>query len=60
MQSASLKKVELACRPLKLEAKEYAERVARVEAKRDAACHEAAMAKLVTKGAVNTRAQIES
>ena len=58
MQSASLKKVELSCRRLELEAKEYAERVARVEAERDAACHEAAMAKLATEGAVNTRAQI--
>ena len=60
MQSASLKKVELACRRLELEAKESAERAARAEAKRDAACHEAAMAKLVTEKVVNTRAQIES
>ena len=56
MQSASLKKAELACRRLELEVKEYAERAARAEAERDAACHEAAMAKLATEGAVNTRA----
>ena len=60
MQSASLKKVELACRRLELEAREFAERAARAEAERDAACHEAVMAKLATEGAVNTRAQIES
>ena len=60
MQSASLKKVELACSRLELEVKESAERAARAEAERDAACHEAAMAKLATEGAVNTRAQIES
>ena len=59
MQSASLKKVELACRRLELEARESAERAARAEAERDAACHEEAMAKLATEGAVNTRAQIE-
>ena len=60
MQSASLKKAELACRRLELEAKESAERAARAEAERDEACHEAAMAKLEMEGAVNTRAQIES
>ena len=60
MQSASLKKAELACRRLELEARESAERAARAEAERDAACHEAAMAKLATEGAVNSRAQIES
>ena len=60
MQSASLKKAKLACRRLELEARESTKRAAQTEAKRDAACHEAAMAKLVTKGAVNTRAQIES
>ena len=60
MQSASLKKVELACRHLELEARESVERTARAEAERDATCHEAAMAKLATEGAVNTRAQIES
>ena len=56
MHSASLKKAELACRCLKLEARESAERVARAEVERDTACHEAVMAKLVTEGAVNTRA----
>ena len=45
MQSASLKKAELACRHLELEAKESAERAAWAEAERDEACHEAAMAK---------------
>ena len=60
MQSASLKKVELACHPLELEVRESAKRAARAEAERDAASHEAAMAKLATKGVVNTRAQIES
>ena len=60
MQSASLKKVELTCRRLELEARESAERAAQAEAERDASCHEAAMAKLATDGAVNTRAQIES
>ena len=46
MQSASLKEAELVCRRLELEAKESSERVARAEAERDVACHEAAMAKL--------------
>ena len=58
MQSTSVKKVELACR--RLEARESVERAARAEAERDAACHEAAMAKLAAEGAVSTRAQIES
>ena len=60
MQSASLKKAELACRRLELEARESAKRATRAESEGDAACHEAAMAKLATEGAVNTRAQIES
>ena len=60
MQSTSLKEAELACRRLELEVKESAERAARAEAERDAACHKAAMAKLAIEGAVNTRAQIES
>ena len=59
MHSASLKKAELACRRLELEARESVERDARAEAERDTAHHEAAMAKLATEGAVNTRAQIE-
>ena len=54
MQNASLKKAELACRRLELEAKESVERAARSEAERDAACHEAVMAKLAAEGAVNT------
>ena len=59
MQSASLKRAELACHRLELEAKESAERAARAKAERDAACHEAVMAKLETEEAVNTRAQME-
>ena len=60
MQSASLKEAELACRRLELEDKESTERVTRAEAERDAARHDAAMAKLQIEGAVNTRAQVES
>ena len=60
MKSTSLKKVELVCRRLELQARESAERATRAEAERDAACHEAAMAKLATEGAVNTIEQIES
>ena len=60
MYSALLKKVELACRRLELEAREFAEKASWAEAERDTAWHEAAMAKLAFKGAVNTRAQIES
>ena len=59
-QSASLKEVELVVHRLELKAKESTERVARTEAKRDTARHEAAMAKLQIEGAVNTRAQVES
>ena len=59
MQSASLKKAELACCRLELEARESSKRATRAEAKRDVACHEAAMDKLATEGAVNARAQIE-
>ena len=60
MQIASLKQAKLTCRRLELEARESAERVARAEAERDTASHEAAMAKPTTEGALNTRAQIES
>ena len=59
-QSASLKKAELACRRLELEAKESAKRVARAEPKRDTTRHEVVMAKLETEGAVNAREQMES
>ena len=55
-----MKQAELVCRRLELEAREFAERAARAEAERDAACHEAAMAKLATEGALSTRAQVES
>ena len=44
MHSASLKKSELACSRLELEARESTERAARAEAERDTARHEAAMA----------------
>ena len=56
MHNASLKKAELACRLLELEARESAERAARAKAERDTACHKVAMAKLATEGAVSTRA----
>ena len=45
-QSASLEEAKLACRRLELEVKESDERTARAEDERDAARHEAAMAKL--------------
>ena len=60
MQNASLKKAKLACRRLELKAKESAERAARAEAERDVALHEAVMAKLSAKGALSTRAQVET
>ena len=46
MQGASLKEAESTCHRLELEAKESVERAARAEAERDAARHEAMMAKL--------------
>ena len=58
--NASLKKAELACCRLELEARESMKRAARAEAERDTARHEAAMAKLAIEGAFNTWAQIES
>ena len=60
MQSALLKKAELARRRLELEARESAERATRAEAERDTACHEAAMARLEIEGAINARVQMES
>ena len=59
-QSASLKEAELSCLCLELEAKKSTGKAARAKAERDAARHEAVMAKLQIKGAVNTRAQVES
>ena len=56
----SVKKAELECHRLVLEARESAERAARAEVERDTMCHEAAMAKLATEGVVNTRVQIDS
>ena len=60
MRGASLKKAELECRRLELEAKESADRAARAEVERDTALHEAAMARLVFEGDLNTRVQIEA
>ena len=60
MQIASLKQAELTCHRLELEGSESVERAALAEAERDTARHEAAMAKLTTEGALNTRSQIES
>ena len=60
IQSASLKQAELACHRLELEARESTERAAWAEAVRDAACHEAVMAKLAAERALSTRAQVES
>ena len=54
MESASLKKAELACRRLELEARESVEGAIRAKNERDVACHEAVMAKLATEGAINT------
>ena len=48
------------CRRLELKAKESVEMAARAEAERDAVRHEATIAKLQIKGAINTRAQVES
>ena len=54
MHSASLKKAELACCHLELEARESVEIATRAETERDTACHEVEMAKLATEGTVNT------
>ena len=56
MHGASLKKAELACRCLEMEARESAERDARAEVERDTALNEAEMARLEAEEAVNTRA----
>ena len=45
---------------LELEAKEAVDKASWVEAKRDAARHETAMAQLETKAAGNAREQVES
>ena len=55
-----MKQAELACRRLELEARESSERATRAEAERDAACHEATMAKLAAEGALSTQGQVES
>ena len=54
-----IKRGEVACHRLKLEAKESVERATHAEAERDAARHEAAMAKMQIEGAINTRAHVE-
>ena len=59
-RDALLKKAELECRHLEMEAKESAERAARAEVERDTALHEEAMAKLAFEGAFNTRARIKA
>ena len=51
---------EASLRHWESKAKEAVERVVRVEAERDAACHEASMAKLNAEAAGNARVQVES
>ena len=57
---ASLKEVQMTAQRLELEAKEAVDKEAWVEAERDAACHEMAMARLETEAAGNAREQVES
>ena len=57
--NASLKEAQLNARRWELEAKEAVDRVARAKAERDAARHEAVMARLETDVAVSARAQME-
>ena len=56
--NASLKEARLNARRWELEAKEAVNRVARAEAERDAARHEASMAWLETDAASSARAQM--
>ena len=56
---ASLKEVQLTAQRWELEAKEAADKAARVEAERDAARHETVIARLETEAAGNSRAQVE-
>ena len=58
--NASLKEAQLNARHWELEAKEAVDRVAQAETKRDAARHEAAMARLETDAAGSAWAQMES
>ena len=58
--NASLKEARLNARHWELEAKEAVDRADRAEEERDAAQHEAAMARLETDAAGNARAQMES
>ena len=52
--------VESKLRRMDLEAREDIERAVHVEAKRDAACHEVAMARLEIEAAGSAQAQMES
>ena len=58
--SASLAEVESSSRCLEKEVKEDVEKVAQVEAERDATCHEALMAHMDAAMAGNSRTQVES
>ena len=58
--NASLKEAQLNAQRWELEAKEAVDRAARVEAERDAARHEVAMAWLETDAAGSAKAQMES
>ena len=57
--NSSLKEAQMSSRRWELEAKEAVERVVRAEAERDAARHEAAMARLEIEAASGARAQVE-
>ena len=57
---ASLKEAQLSSRCWELEAKEAMERVVRAETERDAARHEAAMARLEIDAMSGARAQVEA
>ena len=50
----------MSSRRWELEAKEVVERAVRAEAERDAACHEASMARLDVEDMGSARAQVES
>ena len=58
--SASLMEAESRSRRLELEAREVVKRATRAEAKRDAARHEVAMARLDIDAVGSARAQVES
>ena len=58
--SASLAEAESRSRHWEMEAKEGVEKMARAKAKRDAACHEALMARMDVDEAGSARAKVES